>query len=1162
MYGGDALHLRPMKNAIIMSRTVFHQPFISLLIVCSCLVSTIVSGQDTITIQTFTWDSVSRSAYFNFPDIPAGEIERINMIYNMRCHNAVVGNGQTGCKEWDYSCNTFITDTNRIDSSLAYQPRYVIPNFSGVSFPYANQVTKNCIALEQIQSNMDSISSQRISMLGMASGSMLFNPSNSKYYFLYQASECTAANLKAGLIHVLRLAAIRANTDISFLKIRMQNSNLTRLDARSIPDDHFTEVYFNNTKIKSQGDQDLLLHHPFAWDGTSGILVEISYNSISGESLELSSFNSPNNTLKSVQKNFSLLQNGNAAYPLDKSKLSSVSSEITISFWSYGTSNVLPVNTVIFEAVDASNNRQLNVHLPWSNGSIYWDCGNDGSGYDRIEKAANPEDYEGKWVHWTFTKNSISGSMKIYKNGSLWMSGTGKKKNMLIERMNLGGSIDNSLSYYGRIKQFCIWNKELDSTTIQNWIIQPGNALHPNFSNLLYYFPLNDNSNGILSDLSPNPHSIQTTSLINWHEEKGRELISDFESDPNRPTISFIQGIAHGLKNTATDELEEFENPLVPVTEYEIKKGRAVIKKIYPVYPAGQFIIRNEKGDSVGVKNVLSDGSFQLETIPYQYYSPAKFELLSLVSPYGINLDLTKEGKNFVFDVTDYAPILRGSKRLSMELGGENQEEFNIRFQFIKGKAARPVIDVQNVYTFNRGWFGNIIRDEVFEPRILKTNATSQYFKLRTTITGHDQNGEFVSQSHYLKVDGNKNHKKFDFDVWKECGDNPIYPQGGTWIFDRAGWCPGAASDVHQFDITDLTDGGQPIGIDYGLNGTNLDAANYLVSCQLVSYGSNSYAIDAGIESIIRPNAERVEYERFNPSCSRPAILVKNYGTTEITSILFRYKVINGDFLEYNYKGSLKPFEIQQIELPMKDMSFWNSSKETQFSVEIVRVNDVTDENPRNNLGISKFKLVKIFDFDPIFEVRTNKVDADNSYRILDMNGNVLIDNPNLPALSTIQENLKLPNGCYTLQVTDQANDGLSFWFFPELGNGSLGFKKKVGASLITSYGFKPDFGAGIQFDFIMNKPNSISDSKDSYLLSLFPNPSSGEVYISLQSVDHSTASIKIFSNTGNLIFHENWNKTDQRNFEKLTVPNLEPGIYMVQIQLNSGLISRKLIIE
>ena len=69
-----------------------------------------------------------------------------------------------------------------------------------------------------------------------------------------------------------------------------------------------------------------------------------------------------------------------------------ISKEITISFWQYGASN-LPVNSTIFEGRDNANRRQVNVHLPWGNSQVYWDCGNNGSGYDRINLPALPFDF-------------------------------------------------------------------------------------------------------------------------------------------------------------------------------------------------------------------------------------------------------------------------------------------------------------------------------------------------------------------------------------------------------------------------------------------------------------------------------------------------------------------------------------------------------------------------------------------------------------------------------------------------------------------------------------------------------------------------------------------------------------------------------------------------
>ncbi|MEO6190241.1 MAG: peptide-N-glycosidase F-related protein, partial [Saprospiraceae bacterium] len=1004
----------------------------------------------------------------------------------------------------------------RLDSTLANQAKYVIQNFTGTQYYYSNTPTTYYKSYKQKQVSYTSITNEIKATLGNYDQTMLLRNENSKFYCLYTSTELQSLNLKAGKIQALSFESIQPGGDLPFLKIRMKNTKITNIDSKGFNIDDFKEVYFQNYSINSVGPQNFPFNTPFDWDGTSNILVEISYNQSTSSkeaSIAFSNFNIT--SVRSIKSSYSLVQNGGEGFKIDNEKIKTISDEITISFWSFGNQDILPINNSVFEGVDILNNRQVNVHLPWSNGSIYWDCGNDGTGYDRIEKAANPNEYEGQWVYWTFTKNAKTGIMNIYKNGSLWLSGSGKKRLISLNKFNLFSSIDDQLSYFGRINNFCIWNKELDSVQIKAWIFQPGNSSHPSYSSLIYYLPLNHKEQGQITDLAPNPKPIPYTQTINWNNEKGRNIIGDFENIKGRPVTTFIQGNPVGLNIQEINALEEIENPIVTVNEYEIRTGKAVIKNKYSVFPAGQFITRNENNDSVGVKTVPNDGVFTFENITYQSFSPAKFELVSLVTPYGINLDLSKLGKTFVFDVTDYAPILKGNKRLSLELGGENQEEIDIKFQYIKGKPAREVKEIQNVYTFQRGYFGNILRNEVFEPRNLILLPTAQSYKLRTTITGHDQNGEFTDRSHFIKVDGNKLTKKFDFNVWKECGDNPIYPQGGTWIFDRAGWCPGAPSDVHYFDITNLADPGSTVKIDYGLNGANMDAANYLVSCQIVSYGAPNYVLDAGLESIIRPNSERVEFERFNPSCSRPSVMIKNFGTTNINNVKFSYQVVNGPKLEYIYTGLIKPFEIRQIDLPIDNMSFWTNSNQSVFLIELISVNGQTDENPRNNKLLSNFKLVKSFDYDPIFEIRTNTVDGDNSYRILDMNSNVVIENLNIPANTTIQENLKLPNGCYTIEVTDVAQDGLSFWFFPSLGSGSSSLKKKVGNSTISTQIFKPDFGAGFQYDLIINKPNKTVDFDKSYLLSIYPNPAQESVNIDFQSKDLNHVQIKVLNSSG-----------------------------------------------
>ena len=73
---------------------------------------------------------------------------------------------------------------------------------------------------------------------------------------------------------------------------------------------------------------------------------------------------------------------------------------------------------------------------------------------------------------------------------------------------------------------------------------------------------------------------------------------------------------------------------------------------------------------------------------------------------------------------------------------------------------------------------------------------------VRINATGHGQGnldncGEFCTLNHTLLIN---NLLEKQFAVWRDdCAKNPVSPQNGTWMYDRAGWCPGA--DVKPITI-------------------------------------------------------------------------------------------------------------------------------------------------------------------------------------------------------------------------------------------------------------------------------------------------------------------------------------------------------------------------
>ena len=143
--------------------------------------------------------------------------------------------------------------------------------------------------------------------------------------------------------------------------------------------------------------------------------------------------------------------------------------ELTVAFWSFGDAAVLPNQNAVFhfsEFADGSGARTAFVHLPWTDGNIYFDTGGCcGPTETRIYKhepvAAN---YLGRWNHYVFLKD---GSRKeIWQNGVLWHSGTNTSPLTQLRGMWLGSANGGGLSYPGLLDDFAVWGEALGADEI------------------------------------------------------------------------------------------------------------------------------------------------------------------------------------------------------------------------------------------------------------------------------------------------------------------------------------------------------------------------------------------------------------------------------------------------------------------------------------------------------------------------------------------------------------------------------------------------------------------------------------------------------------------------------------------------------------------------
>jgi len=152
----------------------------------------------------------------------------------------------------------------------------------------------------------------------------------------------------------------------------------------------------------------------------------------------------------------------NVAVPDDV--VSGLSEQVTVSVWVNSDDPGTYANA-LFWGVDSGNNRVLGVELPGSYNSHLWFHAGYGSGsYDTYTywNIANVVTFRGQWNNFTFTKDAAAGEMKIYVNGVLLGTATGKTKTMEnIVDFKIGTSWDGSWAFQGKMADFRLYDRVL-----------------------------------------------------------------------------------------------------------------------------------------------------------------------------------------------------------------------------------------------------------------------------------------------------------------------------------------------------------------------------------------------------------------------------------------------------------------------------------------------------------------------------------------------------------------------------------------------------------------------------------------------------------------------------------------------------------------------------
>ncbi|MBI5324206.1 MAG: hypothetical protein HZB41_02820 [Ignavibacteriae bacterium] len=480
--------------------------------------------------------------------------------------------------------------------------------------------------------------------------------------------------------------------------------------------------------------------------------------------------------------------------------------------------------------------------------------------------------------------------------------------------------------------------------------------------------------------------------------------------------------------------------------------------------------------------NNPSCGEWDFIAFIFAYKDSVRYELGKFKTPYGFGLNLG-DGFTWVYDVSDFRTILYDSVRIEYmvpQTGTTLYEQLDLKFIMIEGTPPRDIIKIENLW-YGEFRFGDALDpiDDHFEEITINLLPNVKTSKIRATVVGDGWGGstgcaEFCSKEHRIDVDGTT---RFRWNVWREdCDMNPLYPQGGTWLYNRSNWCPGAEMRTMEFELTPFISASQ-VKFDYSIEPYIYPEDGqfwpyYSLETQVVSYGLPNFTLDAELVNIVAPSTWEF-YNRSNPICNEPIIIIKNNGSSHLTSLKIDYGIEEGGKAKFNWNGNLKFLEKDTISLPAYDMGELIDEVNT-FEAVISNPNGGQDEYASNNKLTSIAKKVPYYFNNLILSFQTNRFPENNyHYTIKDVTGNEIYSRTGIQPNSLYKDTFSLADGCYELRFINESGYGIDFWpLRPDYGSGWI----KLSNLYRDIKSFNPDFGREIFHQFTVGpKPILVS---------------------------------------------------------------------------------------
>lgn len=543
------------------------------------------------------------------------------------------------------------------------------------------------------------------------------------------------------------------------------------------------------------------------------------------------------------------------------------------------------------------------------------------------------------------------------------------------------------------------------------------------------------------------------------------------------------------------------------------------------------------------------------------------FELARLMTPYGNYMNVGLFGFNndwsitHSFDVTDFAPFLKDSVEIRAFYDGWSSGfSVSLNFEMIVGTPPRDVISINNLW---KGYY-KYENSEDFETRFLyplnyKFSKNEKAATIKFIPSGHgfvndDACAEFCSRYYNLKIN---QEKLFTANMWNDkCGSNPTYPQAGTWIYNRANWCPGLPCKIFVHEITPYINYKDSVEIDFDIENYTWNGEQgpfYYIESQIFTYGKPNFSKDAEMIDIIAPSRKNA-YARHNPIFKKPIIVVRNSGKKTITKMDIEYGVVGFETDQYTWTGNLAFMEVDTITLPKFD---WQNTKNQIFEAKIVSTNLKKDQNPQNNSLRSEIQNINTINTEKIvIELKTNLASEENAWEIRDCEGKLIASRSDLDSNHLYRDTLALKNNqCYVFKLTDSGGDGLSF-FNNKKGNGHIWIRKAESDGFVKI--FNANFGNKIEYIFQVDTGFMPDNKETTPVFHLYPNPAKTRIMVETSQFVPKQIVVK---DKNDKMVSNSFTILDESTFI-VNLSDLEKGNYTITLHSDENQITKEFVIE